>query len=215
MPDRRKQKEISTKKESVRMSGLDKMKARILEEAEQSAGEIIAKANAEADSILESAREKAEKEASKILERSQRDAAEYAKRVDSSVDMRRKQMLLAARQEVIGRVLDEAYDTVMNLDDGKYFAMLEKLLERYVLPQDGTICFAKQDLERMPEQFAGRIKEIAAAKGGSLALSDEARKIDGGFVLVYGGIEENCTIKAVFDSKKEELSDQVNRLLFG
>ena len=39
--------------------------------------------------------------------------------------------------------------------------------------------------------------------------------MDGGFLLVYGGIEENCTISAVFASKREELSDQVNRLLFG
>ena len=33
-------------------------------------------------------------------------------------------------------------------------------------------------------------------------ISEEARKIDGGFILVYGGIEENCTIKAVFDDEK-------------
>lgn len=39
-------------------------------------------------------------------------------------------------------------------------------------------------------------------------------EIDGGFLLVYGGMEENCGIKAVFDSVKDELSDQVNRLLF-
>ena len=38
---------------------------------------------------------------------------------------------------------------------------------------------------------------------------------DGGFLLVYGGIEENCTLKAVFSAKREELSDQVNRMLFG
>ena len=29
------------------------------------------------------------------------------------------------------------------------------------------------------------------------------------------GIEENCTLKAVFSSRREELSDQVNRMLFG
>ena len=38
--------------------------------------------------------------------------------------------------------------------------------------------------------------------------------IRGGFVLLYGGIEENCTFKAMFDSKKGELSDKVHVLLF-
>ena len=67
----------------------------------------------------------------------------------------------------------------------------------------------------MPAGFAEKIKSIAASKGGNLKVSEKPEKMDGGFLLVYGGIEENCTIRAVFDSKREELSDQVNRLLFG
>ena len=186
------------------MSGLDKMKARILD-----------KANAEAGAVIKAAEEEARAEAEKISSKAERDAADYAKRVASSMDMRRKQAHLAAKQEVISHVLKSAYDTVMNLEVKEYFDMLEKLLERYVLPEEGEICFSAKDLGRMPEGFSGKVKTIAANKGGSLTLSDEARDIDGGFLLVYGGIEENCTIKAVFDAKREELSDQVNRLLFG
>ena len=131
------------------------------------------------------------------------------------MDMRRKQAVLAAKQEVIGGVLEKAYDAVMNLDDEKYFEMLEKLLEKHALAEEGVICFSEQDLERMPQGFPEKIRNIAASKGGSLTLSEKPEKMDGGFLLVYGGIEENCTIRAVFDSKREELSDQVNRLLFG
>ena len=197
------------------MSGLDKMKSRILEEADHSAKEIMDKANAEAEAVIKAAEEEAKAEAGRISSKAERDAADYAKRVASSVDMRRKQAYLAAKQEVISHVLESAYSTVMNLEVKEYFDMLEKLLERYVLPEEGEICFSAKDLGRMPEGFSGKIKTIAANKGGSLTLSDEARDIDGGFLLVYGGIEENCTIKAVFDAKREELSDQVNRILFG
>lgn len=197
------------------MSGLDKMKSRILEEADHSAREIMDKANAEAAAVIKAAEEEAKAEAGRISSKAERDAADYAKRVASSVDMRRKQAYLAAKQEVISHVLESAYSRVMNLEVKEYFDMLEKLLERYVLPEEGEICFSAKDLGRMPEGFSGKIKTIAANKGGSLTLSDEARDIDGGFLLVYGGIEENCTIKAVFDAKREELSDQVNRLLFG
>ena len=45
-------------------------------------------------------------------------------------------------------------------------------------------------------------------------VSKEPKDMDGGFVLVYGGIEENCTIRAMFDAKRDELSDIVHRLLF-
>lgn len=38
--------------------------------------------------------------------------------------------------------------------------------------------------------------------------------IDGGFLLLYGGIEENCTFRALFDDKREELQDLTNQILF-
>lgn len=197
------------------MSGLDKMKARILEEAKSQAEEITGKARAEADAAVQAAAQDAQAEADRIIERSKREAADYAMRVESSMDMQRRQAVLAAKQDVISGVLDAAYDAVMNLDDEKYFEMIGKLLEKHALPEDGVICFSKRDMGRMPEAFKVRIGDIARAKGGSLRLSDTPGKMDGGFLLVYGGIEENCTIQAVFASRKEELSDQVNRLLFG
>ena len=49
---------------------------------------------------------------------------------------------------------------------------------------------------------------------GSLKVSKEGKNIENGFVLVYGGIEENCTLRAMFDAKRDELSDKVHRMLF-
>ena len=143
------------------MSGLDKMKARILEEAQSTAQEIIDKAKADADAAMQAARDSAEADAAKILERAKRDAADYGVRVDSSMDMQRKQAILAAKQEVISSVLKAAYDAVMNLDDEKYFEMLEKLFEKNVLPEAGEIRFSAKDLGRMtwggcPQDFRTR-----------------------------------------------------------
>ena len=55
---------------------------------------------------------------------------------------------------------------------------------------------------------------MAEKKGGALEFSGEVRNIDGGFILVYGGIEENCSIDAVFAEKRDELLDQVRKILF-
>ena len=186
------------------MSGLDKMKSRIFEEAEQSAAELLDQAKKDAEKIVKDAVEKAGADAEHIR----------AKRAESSADMNRKQALLAAKQDVIRSVLEDAYSQVMNMDDAAYFEMLGKMLDKYMLAQDGAICFSKRDLDRMPKSFAEKIDASAKAKGGKLVISEEARKIDGGFILVYGGIEENCTIKAVFDAKREELADVVKRQLF-
>lgn len=200
------------------MSGLDKMKSRIFEEAEQSAAELLDQAKKDAEKIVKDAVEKAGADAEHIRVKAAADAKEYAKRAESSADMNRKQALLAAKQDVIRSVLEDAYSQVMNMDDAAYFEMLGKMLgkmlDKYMLAQDGAICFSKRDLDRMPKSFAEKIDASAKAKGGKLVISEEARKIDGGFILVYGGIEENCTIKAVFDAKREELADVVKRQLF-
>lgn len=88
------------------------------------------------------------------------------------------------------------------------------MVEKYALPQDGEICFSAADLGRLPEGFEAEVSKAAAAAGGSLKLSREGKNIENGFILIYGGIEENCTIAAMFDAKKDELSDIVHRLVF-
>ena len=188
------------------------MKVRILEDAKSTAAEITGKAREEAEAAVQAAKEAAEAEGAQITERAERSASDHIRKAGSSMDMQRRQALLGA---VIGEVLDEAYRAVMDLDDGSYFKLLEKLLEKHVLPGDGEICFSAEDLRRMPEGFEEKISRIAAAKGGSLKVSDRPAQMDGGFLLVYGGIEENCTIRAVFEAGKEEMSDRVNRMLFG
>ena len=49
------------------MSGLDKMKAQIIAEAQDNAKEILAQAHAQADSIIGEAKAQAEKDARKIV----------------------------------------------------------------------------------------------------------------------------------------------------
>ena len=197
------------------MSGLDKMKARILEEAESSARDILDRAGEEADRILRESGTAADAAAAEIAAGAVRDSLERKRRAGAAADMQRKQAVLAAKQEMIREVLREAYEEILGLEAERYFGLMEKLLKEYVLPEEGEICFNSRDLERMPEGFSGRIRTIAAEAGGSLILSETPLDTDGGFLLVYGGIEENCTLKAVFSSRREELSDQVNRMLFG
>ena len=66
----------------------------------------------------------------------------------------------------------------------------------------------------MPADFEKKIEAAAQENGGSLTLQKEPKEIPDGFILVYGGVEENCTLKALFDAKKDQLQDRVNEMLF-
>ena len=196
------------------MTGLEKMKSQILDEANRSAGEILEQAKKEADAVMAEARKNAEAECQRISEKSEADVESLKGRAESSCDLQKRKAVLKAKQEVISEILKRAYKKMLASDTETYFDIIRKMLNKYVLPEEGEICFSTEDKKRMPDGFEKEIAAIAAAKGGKLIVSKEERNIQGGFVLIYGGIEENCTFKAMFDSRRGELSDKVHALLF-
>jgi V/A-type H+-transporting ATPase subunit E len=56
---------------------------------------------------------------------------------------------------------------------------------------------------------------LSDKEGASLTLSEKTAAIDGGFLLIYGEIEENCSFDALFSASRENMQDQVNAFLFG
>lgn len=196
------------------MTGLEKMKSQILDEAKANADSKVTEAKKQAEELIAQAKEQAAKAVDVISQKSERQVVNHKERIASSVDLQKRTKVLAAKQEVIAEVLNKAYGTLTTMDSEQYFDMLIKLLEKYVLPQEGEIYFSSADLSKIPAGYEEKIQNTAAKKGGKLVLSKESKNIDNGFILAYGGIEENCTLKAMFDSKKDELSDKVHRILF-
>ncbi len=196
------------------MTGLEKMKNQILEEANESAQTQISEAEAQAENILNDARAEAAKSQESISRKSDAEIASYNERIESSADLQRRTKLLEARQQMIKDVLDRAYESLNTMEPEAYFSMLEKLVDKYALPEAGELFLSPADAARMPAGFEERVEEIARGKGGSLSIAQETKKIDNGFVLVYGGIEENCTLEAIFDAERDDLSDIAQKILF-
>ena len=196
------------------MTGLEKMKSRILEEARSSAEVKIQDAQRQAQELLDEKKGQAERAAAAILAKARADAEGLKEKAVSASDLERRTKLLSARQEIIGEVLAEAYRKIKDMDAAAYFGLVEKLLDHYVLPQEGEIHFSPADAQRMPAGFEAKIQEAARAKGGAHTLAEGDALVPDGFVLVYGGVEENCTFKAIFETRRDEMSDRVQKRLF-
>lgn len=196
------------------MTGLEKIISQIKEEADASAAKLVEDAQQEAAALITESRGACEDMLREAAGKDEAQKAAYESRVKSSADQQRRTALLGAKQAIISEVIEEAYRSLKNEGTEEYFATMEKVLKAYALPEDGEIYFSAADLKRMPAGFEEKIKAAAKAKGGSLTLQKEPKEIADGFILVYGGIEENCTLKALFDEKKDVLQDQVNNILF-
>ena len=66
--------------------------------------------------------------------------------------------------------------------------------------------------------FLGKMVNSATAQitgTGLLTLSEETRPIQGGFILVDGPVEVNCSFEAMFRLQREKLEKPAAELLFG
>lgn len=196
------------------MAGLEKITAQIMEDARGQAEQIKKDARETVQKIMEDAKKECE---NMKVEASKKEAVErslYKSRIYSSAQQQRRMTILRAKQETILKALDEAYYRLKTQETDDYFNMLEKWICKYALAENGEIYFSEEDLARMPEDFEARICCAAEEKGGRLKKMNIPGSIEDGFLLVYGGIEENCTIRAIMNEKKDQLQDEVNRILF-
>lgn len=190
------------------MSGIDQILEHIGNEAEENAKRILDSAAVEADRIRAAEKEEAERLEKQISKQSELDVAAASKRVQSAAELKEKRMILEAKQKEIDSVLSAATEKLCGLEEKEYFEVLEKMIQRYSTGQSGEIKFSEKDLGRMPAAF----KKTIAASG--LTLSDEAVSINGGFILDYGEIEENCSFEALIHASKEALQDKIGQILF-
>lgn len=196
------------------MTGLDKILHQIEEEAKSSADKIIEEANAQAKEILSEATASCKELEEASSAKTEAAARDILSKSRSAAQMQRKQELLAAKQQIIGQIIDKAQASLYVLEDKAYFELIVRMIDKFALAEKGEIRFNAKDRKRLPAGFDKTVAETAAKKGGELTISSETCAIDGGFLLVYGGIEENCSFVAIFASEKESLQDKVHTLLF-
>ncbi len=196
------------------MSGLDKIISQIREEADASAAQILDEAKEKAAQILKEADEDCARTANNAEAQKEAAREDILQKNRSSAEMQRRRTLLTTKQEVIDEIIDAAHASLLAEDTKEYFDTLARMLPRHVQPQAGELRFNRKDLERLPQDFPKKAAEAAAQKGGSLTVSDKPCEIDGGFLLVYGDIEENCSFDALFLAEREKLQDQLHTFLF-
>lgn len=196
------------------MTGLEKIIKQIQDEANDNAAKIIADANAKADEIIAAANAKADEITKEYTEKANKDSDVILHRAESSNALEIKKSILLKKQELIKSAIETTQNSLYNLSDSEYFDVILKIITKYAPKKNGKIMFNQKDLARLPKDFEKAVNKALNADNAALEISDETADIDGGFILTYGGVEENCSFKALFESAADELSDKVHALLF-
>lgn len=190
------------------MSGLDNILARLKEENETQCAGIAADADARAAQIVSLARADAEETIRTMEADANKEAAQLEARARSAGALNSRQALLRAKITMIDETLAEAQNQLHGLPAETYFGTLAALANKNRQPGQGVLCLNEKDLARMPADFAAKL-------GEGITVSETPAEIEDGFLLKYGSIEFNCTLKALFDAARDALRAQAGEILFG
>ena len=177
--------------------------ANINKEAEENKNDLISKAKEEIAVLSDKARAKAKADSDKYIEK-----------ITSQANTNERRAILDAKACVIKDILNKAYEKIMSQSDSDYFSMIYSLVGKTCYSEDGEILISDSDRKRLPGDFETKVNAEAEKKGGSLKLSSKNADIDGGFILKYGGIDENCSIKSIFNEKHTDMQDLVYNMLW-
>lgn len=195
------------------MTGLDKIREKIEEQSRENCDRIIAEANLKVKKMIAQAREEGNRRAGEITDAAQSEADKKNAVSKSTAESITRNRYLEIRNAILNDIISAAYLSIDKFSDEEYFDMIFSLCKKNIQPGECTMYMNGFDLSRLPEDFSIRLNE-AVCESSSVTLAEKAVDIENGFILDYGDITVNCTLKAVFDENMDALKDMLSKELF-
>lgn len=194
------------------MNGIEKITARISQDAEAELSRLNEQTQTEIQEIQAKAQAQADKLTADILSRGDKAAADRQERLISAAHMEWRKLELATKQGALAKAFQMAQDQLVSLPDDKYIALLTQLVKKASSTGKEALIFSPKDRSRVGKQVVVAANE--AIKNGQLTLSEETRPIQGGFILSDGDVEVNCAFNTLVRLQREVLEKDVAKLLF-
>ena len=193
------------------MNGMEKITARMKEDAARSLSELNAQTEQELRCIREESAARAEKERETADERAHLAAQERYERLCSASEMETRKLMLGAKQEVLAETYDRALEILCSMPREEYLSLLVRLLKAAGGRGDEKIALSEKDRGEIGEALAERAnKELNA----HYTLAGEAADIRAGLVLVSKDCDVNCSFETLLALSREQTERGAAEILF-
>lgn len=227
------------------MEGIEKITAKIAQDAQAEVSRLERETQAQVDEILAQAQAQAEKETTDTLARGKKAAQERLERLQSAAGMEGRKLELAAKQEVLGKAFDLALEKLCSMPEEEYVKLLTALVLEASSTGKEQLVFSAKDRAQIGKQvvvaanealasqvapelpesitdskvgaFVGKLVNTTAAMVSGtamLTLSQDSREMRGGFIMVDGDVEINCSFETLIRLQREKLEKEVANVLF-
>lgn len=142
------------------MDGIEKITARILEDARNDAQAAQMQAAEKAQAIRDQYEQQAQRDRAAILTRGEKAAAERLERLESAAGLERRKLELAAKQQVLGEAFEKALDDLCSLPEQEYIDLLAALAARAAVSGKERLIFSERDRARVGKQVVMAANEL-------------------------------------------------------
>lgn len=141
------------------MNGMEKIQARIAEDAKAELSNMEAETKKQIDEIKAKATAEANRLADEILTRGKKEAEDRKARLASSADMEGRKMELAMKQKAISGAFDKALSDLCNRPQGEYIDLLVSLALASVSSGTEQLVFSAKDKEAVGKQVVAKVND--------------------------------------------------------
>lgn len=148
------------------MEGIEKITAKIVQDAQAEITRMNQETDEKVRSIAEAAQAQADKETADTLARGQRAAQERLERLKSAAKMEQRKLELAARQEMLAEAFELALEKLCSLPEEEYVQLLTRLVLEASSTGKEQLVFSPQDRARVGKQVVvaaneAMVKQVA------------------------------------------------------
>ena len=186
---------------------VDKITARILQEAQDEAAAIKAKAEAERDAVLQKAKDEAAMLTLDMQQKAQTDAVLLKERRQSVAELEARKLRLGAKQEMIDAAFDAAAEKLVQMDPEEYKNFILSLLAPY-RHQVGEIVLNERDKKNLERKLMAELTD------SPMVVAEDTANIKGGFILRQGCVSINASLEKLLEQVKKDITVQIAQTLF-
>ena len=220
------------------MIGLKKIIARILDDANAQAQEILDEATEKSLSIRAQNLAEAQAAQDRMIAEAEKEGEALVVRAKSSAAMTKRNIELTAKSEMIDRAFARAMQEIYEMDRSEYAELLLSLLCRILIEQR----IAERDSMRLyneciaPDYYdlmlnardcgdvasyiingirtAAATGKIPADMPAKVRLAPQSVEIDGGFILRCGDVETNCSFAMMLATLRPAIEPRIQQILY-
>ncbi|MDI3535069.1 MAG: V/A-type H+/Na+-transporting ATPase subunit [Thermosediminibacterales bacterium] len=198
------------------MEGMQRIKEKIIEDANKQADTLIKEAEKEAERILAQGKKEAERKKKALQEKAVKESEEAKKKIMSMAELEMRKQMLAVKQRMVDEAFERALKKLQSLEGKEYEEIITKMLEKAVETGDEEIIFSPADAKKLKPEFLENLNKNLAVRGvkPKLSISKETRDIQGGFILKSKGVEINSSFDSIIRMERDEIESQIAAILF-